>query len=123
LSASALTTAVFFWPENVRARSMQPVRDFLCPDEVLTMPTPAGSAADLDLLRRYDTPTVCNVIELFDLHRRTYGYMDRRIQSCYPKLPPMVGFATTATFRSADSPRAGGAYSGLAEQIEAFAKC
>jgi regulator of RNase E activity RraA len=86
------------------------------------MPTSSVSAADLDLLRRYDTPTVCNVIELFDLHPRTYGYMDRRIQACYPKLPPMVGFATTATFRAADSPRAGSAYSGLAEQIESFAQ-
>jgi 4-hydroxy-4-methyl-2-oxoglutarate aldolase len=86
------------------------------------MPTAAVSAADLDLLRRYDTPTVCNVIELFDLHRRTYGYMDRRIAACYPKLPPMVGFASTATFRAADSPKAGCAYSGLAEQVESFAQ-
>ena len=86
------------------------------------MATSPVSAADLELLRRYDTPTVCNVVELFDLHPRTSGYMDRRIQACYPKLPPMVGFATTATFRAADSPRAGGAYSGLVEQIEAFAR-
>ncbi len=86
------------------------------------MPTPAVSAADLDLLRRYDTPTVCNVIELFDLYPRTHGYMDRRIQACYPKLPPMVGFANTATFRSAASAWSGGAYSGLVEQVESFAK-
>jgi len=86
------------------------------------MPTAAVSAADLDLLRRFDTPTVCNVIELFDLHPRTYGYMDRRIQACYPKLTPMVGFAATATFRAADSPKAGCAYSGLVEQVEAFAQ-
>ena len=86
------------------------------------MLTPAVSAADLDLLRRYDTPTVCNVIELFDLYPRTAGYMDRRIQACYPKLPPMVGFASTATFRSAASPRSGSAYSGLVEQIESFAQ-
>jgi 4-hydroxy-4-methyl-2-oxoglutarate aldolase len=86
------------------------------------MPTPAVSAADLDLLRRYDTPTVCNVVELFDLYPRTDGFMDRRIQACYPKLPPMVGFASTATFRAAAAPRAGGAYSGLVEQIESFAQ-
>jgi regulator of RNase E activity RraA len=92
------------------------------PVEVSAMPTPAVSAADLDLLRRYDTPTVCNVIELFDLYPRTAGYMDRRIQACYPKLPPMVGFASTATFRSAASPRSGSAYSGLVEQIESFAQ-
>jgi regulator of RNase E activity RraA len=86
------------------------------------MPSSAVSAADLDLLRRYDTPTVCNVVELFDRYPRTAGYMDRRIQACYPKLPPMVGFATTATFRAAASPRGGAAYSGLVEQVESFAQ-
>ncbi|HWG47270.1 MAG TPA: RraA family protein [Gemmataceae bacterium] len=86
------------------------------------MSTPAVTAADLDLLRRYDTPTVCNVIELFELYPRTAGYMDRRIQACYPKLPPMVGFASTATFRSAASAWSGGAYSGLVEQVESFAQ-
>ncbi len=80
------------------------------------------SAADLELLRRYDTPTVCNVIELFDVRPRQSGYMDARIQACYPKLPPMVGYASTATFRAAAPPRAGNVYSGLSEQIAAFAE-
>src|SRR5919199_746978 len=78
-------------------------------------------AADLELLRRYDTPTVCNVIELFDHRPRTHGYMDGRIQACFPKLPPMVGYASTATFRSAAAPRAGNVYSSLAEQVASFA--
>ena len=81
---------------------------------------PAVSAATLELLRKYDTPTICNVVELFDLVPRTAGYMDGRIVACYPKLPPMVGFASTATFRSASPPRAGGAYAGLHEQVSAF---
>lgn len=79
------------------------------------------SSAVLDLLRRYDTPTICNVVELFDLRPRTAGYMDGRIQACFPKLPPMVGFASTATFRSAAPPRAGNVYSGLADQVASFA--
>jgi regulator of RNase E activity RraA len=79
-------------------------------------------AADLDLLRKYDTPTICNVVELFDLCPRTAGYMDGRIQACYPKLPPMVGYAATATFRSAAPPRSGNVYSGLTEQVAAFAE-
>jgi regulator of RNase E activity RraA len=78
--------------------------------------------ADLELLRQFDTPTVCNVIELFDLRPRTAGYMDGRIQACFPKLPPMVGYASTATFRSAAAPRSGNVYSGLAEQVTAFAE-
>ncbi len=80
------------------------------------------SPDDLALLRRYDTPTVCNVIELFDVRPRAAGYMDGRIQACYPKLPPMVGYASTATFRSASPPRAGNVYSGLAEQVASFAE-
>jgi 4-hydroxy-4-methyl-2-oxoglutarate aldolase len=86
------------------------------------MPTTTPSAADLEMLRRYDTPTVCNVIELFDVRPRHSGYLNARIQACYPKLPPMVGYASTATFRAAAPPRAGNVYSGLSEQISAFAE-
>lgn len=78
--------------------------------------------ADLDLLRKYDTPTICNVVELFDLRPRTAGYLDRRIQACYPKLPPMVGYASTATFRSAAPPRGGDVYAGIADQVASFAE-
>jgi len=85
------------------------------------MPLPAIPTTDLELLREYDTPTICNVVELFDLRSRIAGYMDGRIQACYPKLPPMVGYATTATFRSAAPPRSGDVYSGLAEQVATFA--
>jgi len=79
-------------------------------------------AGDLDLLRKYDTPTICNVVELFDLAPRTAFYMDGRIQACYPKLPPMVGYAATATFRSAFPPKAGNVYAGLGDQLANFAE-
>src|SRR5438132_1253171 len=82
----------------------------------------AVPAADLDLLRKFDTPTICNVVELFDMRPRTAGYMNARIQACYPKLPPMVGYASTATFRSAAPPRHGNVYSGLADQVASFAE-
>src|SRR5260221_11771083 len=82
----------------------------------------AVPASDLELLRKIDTPTICNVVELFDLRPRIAGYMNGRIQACYPKLPPMVGYASTATFRSAAPPRSGNVYSGLAEQVESFAE-
>jgi len=72
----------------------------------------------LDLLSKFDTPTILNVLELFDAIPRTAGYTDARIQACYPKLPPMVGFATTATFRAAAPPRHGDIYAGLAKQVE-----
>lgn len=73
-------------------------------------------------LAKFDTPTICNVLELFDAMPRTAGYTDARIQACYPSLPPMVGFATTATFRAAAPPRAGDIYAGLAKQVEHIAE-
>jgi regulator of RNase E activity RraA len=80
------------------------------------------AAGDLELLRKFDTPTICNVVELFDLTSRTAYYMDRRIQACYPKLPPMVGYAATATFRSAAPAPSGNVYAGLGEQVASFAE-
>ena len=72
------------------------------------------------LLVGVDTPTVCNVIELFDVRPRNAGYMDRRIQACFPDLPPMVGYASTATFRSNAPPRSGDAYASLEAQVARF---
>ena len=84
--------------------------------------TPAEIApAVLEQLRKYDTPTICNVLELFDAMPRTSSYMDARIQPAYPKLPPMVGFASTATFRAGAPPRSGDVYKGLTRQVELLA--
>ena len=47
--------------------------------------------------------------------------MDARIQACYPKLPPMVGYASTATFRAGSPPRGGDVYAGLGKQVELLA--
>lgn len=73
-----------------------------------------------ELLKKHDTPTVCNVWELLDVRPRTAGYMDRRIQAGYPSLPPMVGYASTATFRSANPPRSGNVYAGMSAQLKDF---
>ncbi|WP_339910982.1 RraA family protein [Symmachiella dynata] len=80
----------------------------------------ADTAKLFAALAKYDTPTVCNVVELFDLHPRSSGYMDDSIRACFPEMPPMVGYAVTSTFRSFAPPRGGDVYAGLKEQIEAF---
>jgi 4-hydroxy-4-methyl-2-oxoglutarate aldolase len=80
------------------------------------------SAADLKLLAQYDTPTISNVIELFEIRPRSAGYMDVRIRSCFPEMPPIVGFASTATMRTAHSPAGGEVYSSLDEQVARFAE-
>ena len=75
----------------------------------------------LDKLARFDTPTICNVIELFDVRPRDVGYMDGRIRANFPDLPPMVGFASTAAFRSGAPPAGGDAYGSFIDQTETFA--
>lgn len=77
---------------------------------------------DLKGLARFDTPTVCNVIELAGLRSKADGYADSRLKACYPGLPSMVGYATTATFRSAMPPADGVAYGGIEEQLETFGR-
>ena len=84
------------------------------------MSIPQLSESDLQLLGRYDTPTISNAIEIFKVLPQTSGYMDGRIRACFPELPPMVGYASTATLRTAAAPLAGADYAGLEEQVAKF---
>ena len=76
----------------------------------------------LQKLAQFDTPTICNVIELFDVRPPDAGFMDGRIRANFPELPPMVGFAATAAFRSGAPPAGGDAYGSLTDQVETFAE-
>jgi regulator of RNase E activity RraA len=76
----------------------------------------------LKKLAQFDTPTICNVIELFDIRPRNTGYMDHRVQCNFPELPPLVGFAVTAGFRSFAPPGKGDAYGSLQQQLEQFSR-
>lgn len=80
----------------------------------------ALSPAVLDKLRTFDTPTICNLVELFEVRPRHMGYMDGRIVAAFAHMGPIVGYAATATFRSASPPRSGDTYSGLDAQVEQF---
>ena len=80
------------------------------------------SASVLEDLAKYDTPTVCNVIELWNCRPRNQGYMDGSIVACFPHFPPMVGYALTTTFRSVQPPRGGDVYAGLDKQVAEFAE-
>ncbi|SPF48413.1 Demethylmenaquinone methyltransferase-like protein [Candidatus Sulfopaludibacter sp. SbA4] len=77
---------------------------------------------DLKLLAQYDTPTICNTIELFEVRPRNEGYMDARIRACFPEMPPAVGYAATATMRCALPRREGDVYGSLDEQVARFAE-
>ena len=57
--------------------------------------------ADLATLTKWDTPTICNALELVCPERRGYGFTTKHLFSLNPNLPPVCGFARTATIRAA----------------------
>ena len=65
---------------------------------------PEISASVLQKLKQFDTATICNVIELFELRPRNRGFMLREITAAFPNLPAMVGFAVTVTCRTFVAP-------------------
>lgn len=71
-------------------------------------------------LTKFDTPTICNVIELFDVIPRNRGYMDARVKCNFPEFPPVIGYACTAAFRSDAPPKGGDAYGSIQKQLEQF---
>jgi regulator of RNase E activity RraA len=54
----------------------------------------------LEALRRYDTPTLANAIEDFDVRPRDEGFASLEIRCMFPELGVMVGYAATATIRA-----------------------
>jgi len=83
---------------------------------------PGTTSSILAKLATFDTPTICNLIELFDIRPRNSGFMDARIKACFPEMAPIVGFAATATFRASGPPRHGDSYGSIADQVERFAE-
>ena len=51
-------------------------------------------------LRKFDTPTICNALEIVRGARFTTGFTRERVIAAFPKLPPIVGLARTAQIRS-----------------------
>ena len=74
----------------------------------------------LEKLVQYDTPTICNVIELFDIRPYNQGYMDQRIRAGFPDFPPTAGFAVTSSYRSCEPGFGGSCYLALSEQLQQF---
>jgi regulator of RNase E activity RraA len=57
-------------------------------------------ASILEALARYDTPTICNAMELVAPGRRLIGFTTRPLLCPFPDLPPVVGYARTTTIRA-----------------------
>jgi regulator of RNase E activity RraA len=56
---------------------------------------------DLEALRQWDTPTICNALEVVVPQRRGHGFTVRALVAADPKLPPICGLARTGTIRAA----------------------
>jgi len=58
------------------------------------------SAASLQALTQWDTPTICNALEVVAPQRRAHGFTRRPVVACFPEMKPVVAFARTALIRS-----------------------
>jgi regulator of RNase E activity RraA len=61
--------------------------------------------ADLDALRKWDTPTICNGLEIIAPERRAIGFTVEAMIAVDAKLPPIIGLARTGTIRAKEPPR------------------
>ncbi len=66
----------------------------------MTRPTPE----DLAILTEWDTPTICNALEEIVPTRRGHGFTTQPLVPLDPDLPPVCGYARTATIRAAEPP-------------------
>jgi regulator of RNase E activity RraA len=68
------------------------------------MTEPALTAAELAELRTFDTPTVCNALELLAPERRALGFTHETMVWPQADRAPMVGYAKTALIRAVERP-------------------
>ena len=64
------------------------------------MPTAPLTAEQLEALKKYNTPTIANAIEVFNLRGRHLGFLPHRIRCLLPDLGPIVGYAVTSATRA-----------------------
>jgi regulator of RNase E activity RraA len=61
--------------------------------------------ADLDVLKQWDTPTICNGLEIVMPERRAIGFTVEPMVAINPDMTPIVGLARTGTIRAKEAPR------------------
>ncbi len=54
------------------------------------------SKEQIEALKRYNTPTISNAIEVFNVRPRHVGFLPHRIRCLFPDLGTMVGYAVTS---------------------------
>ena len=63
------------------------------------------TAADLQLLTQWDTPTICNALELIVPERRAIGFTVEPMVPLHPAAAPVIGLARVGTVRAKEPPR------------------
>ncbi len=69
------------------------------------MPDPAFTRADLEVLANWDTPTICNGLEVIVPQRRAIGFTVENMVAADRRLKPIVGLARTGLIRAKEPPR------------------
>jgi regulator of RNase E activity RraA len=64
------------------------------------MATTPLTLEQIEALKRYNTPTIANAIEVFNLRGRHLGFLPHRVRCLLPDLGPIVGYAVTSATRA-----------------------
>ncbi|WZO97373.1 RraA family protein [Isosphaeraceae bacterium EP7] len=64
------------------------------------MATAILNETQLEELRRYNTPTIANAIEIFDVRPRHVGFLPHEIRCLLPEIGPIIGYAVTSQTRA-----------------------
>jgi len=83
-------------------RAARPVYKESMTDSMLT-------AQELAALAAFDTPTICNALELVVPERRALGFTQETLICPFPERKPMVGYAKTGLIRALERPALDGA--------------
>ena len=79
---------------------------------------PRLTAKQIAALRRFDSATIANAIETFEVRHPAAGFASLELRCMFPDLPPAVGYALTCTVDST-TPRRGGA-AGMGKLVRAL---
>src|SRR5690242_16265224 len=71
---------------------------------------PALSREQLAAIREFDTCTIANAIEIFNVRLRNEGYTQPGLRCFTENFPSILGFAATCRIRSSEPPMTGNAY-------------
>jgi regulator of RNase E activity RraA len=77
---------------------------------VTARPVATVSEETIHELQRFDTCTISNAIEQFEVRTRNEGFVHGSIRCIFPQFPPILGYAATARIRTSATPIAGRCY-------------